>query len=85
MVYNSSPQLKEPLSLAYISFTQRPLLSQFPSSREDSLKFAIMTTQKGLVIEKPGGPFKIVDNLPRSTPGPKQALVKSLLVALNPV
>jgi len=44
-----------------------------------------MATQKGLVVEKPGDPFKSVDNLPRSTPGPKQAVVKPIFVAINPV
>lgn len=44
-----------------------------------------MATQKGLVVEKAGAPFTVVDNIPRSKPGPKQALVKSLFVAINPV
>jgi hypothetical protein len=44
-----------------------------------------MTTQHGLIIEKPGAPFKVVDSLERPTPGRKQALVKSLFVAINPV
>ncbi|POR33762.1 Zinc-type alcohol dehydrogenase-like protein [Tolypocladium paradoxum] len=44
-----------------------------------------MATQKGLLLEKAGNPFKIVDHLPRSTPGPKQALVKPIFVAINPV
>ncbi|UNI18618.1 hypothetical protein JDV02_004873 [Purpureocillium takamizusanense] len=44
-----------------------------------------MATQKGLVVEKAGAPFTVVDSLPRSKPGPKQALVKSLFVAINPV
>ncbi|PNY28896.1 Zinc-type alcohol dehydrogenase-like protein [Tolypocladium capitatum] len=44
-----------------------------------------MNTQKGLLVEKAADPFKVVDKLPRSTPGPKQALVKPLFIAINPV
>ncbi|KND93394.1 Zinc-type alcohol dehydrogenase-like protein [Tolypocladium ophioglossoides CBS 100239] len=44
-----------------------------------------MATQKGLLVEEAAGPFKVVDDLPRSTPGPKQALVKPIFVSMNPV
>ena len=44
-----------------------------------------MDIQKGLVVEKPGSAFQLVETIKRSSPGPKQALVKSLYVALNPV
>ena len=44
-----------------------------------------MATQSGLIIEKPGDPFQVASDLPRPTPGPKQALVKSLFVAINPM
>ncbi|KAI9149466.1 Zinc-type alcohol dehydrogenase-like protein-like protein [Paramyrothecium foliicola] len=33
----------------------------------------------------PAAPLEVVDDLPRQSPGPKQALVKSLFVAINPV
>lgn len=44
-----------------------------------------MSTQSGLVLEKPGAPVQVATSLPRPTPGPKQALVKSLFVAINPM
>lgn len=44
-----------------------------------------MATQKGLIVEEAGAPFKVVDTLPRPKPGHKQALVKTLYVAINPV
>ncbi|KAM0208056.1 hypothetical protein ACHAQI_007338 [Fusarium lateritium] len=43
-----------------------------------------MATQTALVIEGVDKPFRIVDNIRRPTPGPKQALVKCLGVGLNP-
>jgi len=42
-------------------------------------------SQSGVTVEKAGSPFTVVADLPRSKPGPKQALVKSVHVALNPV
>jgi NADPH:quinone reductase-like Zn-dependent oxidoreductase len=44
-----------------------------------------MATQSGITIEGPNKPYTIVDNIPRPTPGPKQVLVKSLAVGINPV
>ncbi|KAK0710731.1 chaperonin 10-like protein [Lasiosphaeris hirsuta] len=44
-----------------------------------------MTTQSGITIAGPNAPYTVVDNIPRPTPGPSQALVKSLYVGLNPV
>ncbi|KAG7292856.1 hypothetical protein NEMBOFW57_002901 [Staphylotrichum longicolle] len=44
-----------------------------------------MATQTGITIEGPNKLYTIVNNLPRSTPGPKQALVKCLAVGINPV
>jgi NADPH:quinone reductase-like Zn-dependent oxidoreductase len=44
-----------------------------------------MATQSGIVIEGPEKPYTIVNTIPRSSPGPKQALVKSLVVGINPV
>jgi D-arabinose 1-dehydrogenase-like Zn-dependent alcohol dehydrogenase len=44
-----------------------------------------MATHKGLVVKKPAEPLEIVDDLPRPSPGPRQAVVKSLYVAINPV
>ena len=45
----------------------------------------IIMSQSGVTVEKAGSPFTVVADLPRSKPGPKQALVKSVHVALNPV
>ena len=44
-----------------------------------------MASQSGVQLESAGKPFKVVDNLPKSTPGPKEVLVKPLFVAINPV
>ncbi|KAK3313096.1 chaperonin 10-like protein [Apodospora peruviana] len=44
-----------------------------------------MATQTGITIAGPNAPYTVVDNIPRPTPGPKQALVKSLFVGINPV
>ena len=44
-----------------------------------------MATQSGITIDGPDKPYTIVNNIPRSTPGPKQALVKCLAVGINPV
>ncbi|KAK3356682.1 chaperonin 10-like protein [Lasiosphaeria hispida] len=44
-----------------------------------------MATQSGITIAGPNEPYTIVDNIARPTPGPRQALVKSLYVGLNPV
>ncbi|SPQ18387.1 b4b43796-8b17-4402-b827-cc67fd36ed47 [Thermothielavioides terrestris] len=44
-----------------------------------------MATQSGITIDGPDKPYTIVSNIPRPTPGPKQALVKCLAVGLNPV
>ena len=41
--------------------------------------------QSGITVTKAGEPFTVVHDLTRSTPGPKQALVKTVCVALNPV
>ena len=40
---------------------------------------------KGVLLDKVGGEFKIVDDLDVPTPGPGQVLVKSLVVGINPV
>ncbi|KAJ4258252.1 hypothetical protein NW762_008401 [Fusarium torreyae] len=44
-----------------------------------------MATQTGITIDGPNKPYKIVDNIPRPTPGSKQVLVKCLAVGINPV
>ncbi len=44
-----------------------------------------MATQTGITISAPNEPFTIVNTIPRTTPGPTQALVKSLAVGINPV
>ncbi|KAK3368376.1 chaperonin 10-like protein [Podospora didyma] len=44
-----------------------------------------MATQTGITIAGPNEPYTVVDNIPRPTCGPTQALVKSLFVGLNPV
>jgi len=43
-----------------------------------------MATQKGITLSGPNAPYTVVDNIPRPMPGPRQALVKSLYVGLNP-
>lgn len=40
---------------------------------------------KGLLLDKVGGEFRIVDDLDVPTPGPGQVLVKSLVTGINPV
>ncbi|KAH6971113.1 chaperonin 10-like protein [Ilyonectria sp. MPI-CAGE-AT-0026] len=44
-----------------------------------------MATQSGITVHGPNRPYTITNDIPRSTPGPKQALVKVLAVGLNPV
>lgn len=44
-----------------------------------------MANQSGIVVTGVDEPYTIVHDLPRRTPGPKQALVKSLAVGINPV
>jgi hypothetical protein len=48
-------------------------------------KSPVTMSQSGVTVEKAGAPFTVVNDLPRSSPGAKQALVKSVYVALNPV
>ncbi len=40
---------------------------------------------KGVIVEAKGGPFKVVNDLPKPTPGPNEILVKSIVAAINPV
>lgn len=40
---------------------------------------------KGLTVDKPGAPYVPTDGIEKPTPGPKQVLVKSIYVAVNPV
>ncbi|KUJ17782.1 GroES-like protein [Mollisia scopiformis] len=40
---------------------------------------------KGIVVEKVGGPFTLVDTLDKPKPSSTQVLVKSLVTAINPV
>lgn len=44
-----------------------------------------MSTQTGITVEGPNKPFTVVNDIPRPTPGTKQALVRVLAVAINPV
>ena len=44
-----------------------------------------MATQTGITIAGPNEPYTIVDTIARPSPGPKQVLVKSLYVGINPV
>jgi NADPH:quinone reductase-like Zn-dependent oxidoreductase len=44
-----------------------------------------MAQQSGVVIEGVQQPYVVVTNIPRPTPGPKQVLVKPLVVGINPV
>lgn len=40
---------------------------------------------KGILLEKVGGEFTLVDTLEKPKPGPTQVLVKSLVAGINPV
>lgn len=40
---------------------------------------------KGVIVEKLGGDLKVVSDLEKPRPGADQLLVKSLIVAMNPV
>jgi NADPH:quinone reductase-like Zn-dependent oxidoreductase len=44
-----------------------------------------MATHTALAFRTAGSPFEVIDDIPNQTPGPKQALVKCLYVAINPV
>lgn len=45
----------------------------------------ISITMKGVICEKAGDGYKVVDNLEIPEPGPAQILVKSHYAAINPV
>jgi NADPH:quinone reductase-like Zn-dependent oxidoreductase len=40
---------------------------------------------KGIQVEKVGGTYDYVEDLPKPAPGKNQILVKSLVTAINPV
>jgi NADPH:quinone reductase-like Zn-dependent oxidoreductase len=44
-----------------------------------------MATQSGVVVPKVNEPYEVTTSLPVPSPGPKQALLKTLAVAINPV
>ena len=44
-----------------------------------------MAIMKGVIVEKAGAPYKVVDNLEVPEPGEHQVLVKSIATAINPV
>lgn len=44
-----------------------------------------MSTQSGIIVEGPGKPFTVSNQIPRPSPGPGQILVKGLGVGINPV
>jgi NADPH:quinone reductase-like Zn-dependent oxidoreductase len=44
-----------------------------------------MATQSGITVAEPNAPFTVVGDIPRPTPGPGQALVKTLAVGINPM
>lgn len=44
-----------------------------------------MATQTGLTIAAPNEPYVVSNDIPRPKPGPKQVLVKSLFVGVNPM
>ncbi len=44
-----------------------------------------MTTQSGIIIAGPNEPYTVTDDIRVPVCGPKQALVKSLYVGINPV
>lgn len=46
---------------------------------------SIFTSMKGAIVEKPGAPVKVVDNLEVPEPAEDQMLVKPIYAALNPV
>jgi hypothetical protein len=53
-----------------------------PGSKKSELTTAVM---KGVIIEAPGSPYKVVDNLDTPKPASDQLLVKSIATAMNPV
>lgn len=44
-----------------------------------------MSNMKGIVVEKPGAPFRVVENVEKPKPAADQILVKSVITAINPV
>lgn len=40
---------------------------------------------KGVLVEKPGAPFTVVNDLEKPKPSPSEVLVKSIVTAINPV
>lgn len=40
---------------------------------------------QGILLEKAGGDYALVDNLEKPKPGKNQVLVRSLVAGLNPV
>jgi len=40
---------------------------------------------KGVIVEAPGSPYKVVENLDTPKPAADQLLVKSIVTAINPV
>ena len=62
------------------------VLCQHPKHQpQNPLLPSIMATQSGITIEGPNKPYTVVNTIPRSVPGSKQALVKCLAIGINPV
>ena len=40
---------------------------------------------KGILLEKVGGDYALVDSIEKPSPGKNQILIKSLVTAMNPV
>ena len=62
---------------------QLPDPAQTPETTIQALVIGI--TMKGVIVEAPGAPWKVVDNLEVPKPAPDQILVKSIATAINPV
>lgn len=43
------------------------------------------TVMKGVIVEAPGSPYKVVGNLDTPKPASDQLLVKAVATAVNPV
>ncbi len=55
------------------------------TKRTNQEQYKATASMKGVVVDKVGGPYKVVEDLEKPKPGPDQILVKSITTAINPV
>lgn len=78
--------LKTECSLnAFLPFDQASPLFYRSSAIGSTTHRQQAATMKGLLVERPGGEIKIVDDLQKPSPDQEQLLVKPIYVAMNPV